>query len=110
MIFRQLVDEPSNTYTFLVACPQTSEAILIDPVYEQVRAVGLALLPAAQELCCWDKKGRSHGQPGARTTRVTATSMAPAPRGLRPDALRLGAKSASLRSARHQLQVNPHSA
>ena len=59
VIFRQLRDEPSNTYTFLVACPQTSEAILIDPVYEQVRAVGPALLPSAQGLCCWDKGRRS---------------------------------------------------
>lgn len=35
VIFRQLFDGPSSTYTFLVACPHTYEAILIDPVYEQ---------------------------------------------------------------------------
>jgi glyoxylase-like metal-dependent hydrolase (beta-lactamase superfamily II) len=36
VIFRQLFDAPSSTYTFLVACPHTHEGILIDPVYEQV--------------------------------------------------------------------------
>jgi hypothetical protein len=36
IIFRQLIDADSSTYTFLLACPQTHEAILIDPVYEQV--------------------------------------------------------------------------
>lgn len=36
VIFRQLFDGASSTYTFLVACPHTKEGILIDPVYEQV--------------------------------------------------------------------------
>jgi hypothetical protein len=36
VIFRQLLDASSSTYTFLLACPETYEAILIDPVYEQV--------------------------------------------------------------------------
>jgi hypothetical protein len=36
-IFRQLVDEASNTYTYLLADAQTKEAVLIDPVLEQVR-------------------------------------------------------------------------
>jgi hypothetical protein len=36
-IFRQLVDEASNTYTYLLADAKTKEAVLIDPVLEQVR-------------------------------------------------------------------------
>jgi glyoxylase-like metal-dependent hydrolase (beta-lactamase superfamily II) len=36
MLFRQLFDPVTSTYTYLVADPQTSEAALIDPVLEQV--------------------------------------------------------------------------
>lgn len=35
MIFRQLFDHESSTYTYLLADPQTREALLIDPVFEQ---------------------------------------------------------------------------
>jgi len=35
MIFRQLYDTRSSTYTYLLADPATREAALIDPVYEQ---------------------------------------------------------------------------
>jgi len=37
LIFRQLLDPRSSTYTYLLADPGTSEAILIDPVFEQAR-------------------------------------------------------------------------
>ncbi len=37
MIFRQLFDPDSWTYTYLLADGGTGEAVLIDPVYEQVR-------------------------------------------------------------------------
>ncbi|AKT38916.1 MBL fold metallo-hydrolase [Chondromyces crocatus] len=44
MIFRQLFDPESSTYTYLVADPITREAALIDPVLEQVdRDLGLVL-------------------------------------------------------------------
>ena len=36
-IFRQLFDPQSSTYTYLLGCSKTKEAILIDPVFEQVR-------------------------------------------------------------------------
>jgi hypothetical protein len=36
IIFRQLFDAASSTYTYLVACPDTQQAALIDPVLEQV--------------------------------------------------------------------------
>ena len=37
MIFRQLFDTQSSTYTYLVADPATRAAVLIDPVFEQAR-------------------------------------------------------------------------
>lgn len=36
MLFRQLIDLATNTYTYLVADLETKEAILVDPVLEQV--------------------------------------------------------------------------
>ena len=48
MIFRQLFDSDSSTYTYLLACEQNREAVLIDTVFEQhardaalVRELGL---------------------------------------------------------------------
>ena len=35
MIFRQLFDTTSSTYTYLLGCPETMVAVIIDPVYEQ---------------------------------------------------------------------------
>ena len=37
LIFRQLFDPQSSTYTYLLADPRTRDAVLIDPVFEQVR-------------------------------------------------------------------------
>jgi len=37
LIFRQLFDQQSSTYTYLLADSTTREAVLIDPVFEQVR-------------------------------------------------------------------------
>lgn len=36
MLFRQLFDRETSTYTYLIASSQTKEAILVDPVLEQV--------------------------------------------------------------------------
>ena len=33
MIFRQLFEELSSTYTYLIACEETRQAVLVDPVY-----------------------------------------------------------------------------
>ena len=51
MIFRQLFDPVSSTYTYLLGDAESGEALLIDPVYEQVprdqallRELGLWLL------------------------------------------------------------------
>jgi glyoxylase-like metal-dependent hydrolase (beta-lactamase superfamily II)/rhodanese-related sulfurtransferase len=37
LIFRQLFDPQSSTYTYLLGCGKSREAVLIDPVFEQVR-------------------------------------------------------------------------
>jgi sulfur dioxygenase len=37
LIFRQLFDPQSSTYTYLLADPASREALLIDPVFEQAR-------------------------------------------------------------------------
>ncbi len=37
LVFRQLFDPTSSTYTYLLGCSHTGEAVLIDPVFEQVR-------------------------------------------------------------------------
>src|SRR5256885_15493908 len=37
MIFRQLFDPQSSTYTYLLAHNASREALLIDPVFEQAR-------------------------------------------------------------------------
>ena len=37
MIFRQLFDPQSSTYTYLLGDPASREAVLIDPVFEQAR-------------------------------------------------------------------------
>ena len=36
-IFRQLFDQQSSTYTYLLGDGESGEAILIDPVFEQAR-------------------------------------------------------------------------
>jgi len=50
MIVRQLFDQVSSTYSYLLACTRTHEAVLIDPVFERhtrdaalVRELGLTL-------------------------------------------------------------------
>ena len=50
MIFRQLFEAESSTYTYLLACRDTGQALLIDPVFETVerdlsilQALGLRL-------------------------------------------------------------------
>lgn len=51
MLFRQLFDKTSSTFTYLVADPDSKKAILIDPVYERfirdsalIRELGLQLV------------------------------------------------------------------
>jgi sulfur dioxygenase len=37
LLFRQLFDPPSSTYTYLLADRHGGKAVIIDPVFEQVR-------------------------------------------------------------------------
>src|SRR3546814_7358854 len=46
MIFRQLFEPESSTYTYLLGCPETRKAVLIDPVLETIERD----LAALQEL------------------------------------------------------------
>lgn len=50
MLFKQLFDEKSSTYTYLISCPDTGETALIDPVLDSIerdlqvlQALGLRL-------------------------------------------------------------------
>ncbi|QOY92744.1 MBL fold metallo-hydrolase [Massilia sp. UMI-21] len=50
MIFRQLFEPLSSTYTYLIGCPETGQAVLIDPVIvtierdlDELRRLGLTL-------------------------------------------------------------------
>ncbi|HEY2517534.1 MAG TPA: MBL fold metallo-hydrolase [Polyangiaceae bacterium] len=58
MLFRQLFDPASSTYTYLLADEQTREAVLIDTVFEQhardaalVRELGLKLVTTVDTHC-----------------------------------------------------------
>ena len=37
IVFRQMFDASSSTYSYLLADPETRDCVLIDPVFEQVR-------------------------------------------------------------------------
>jgi len=58
MIFRQLYDATSSTYTYLLADPGSRQAVLIDPVFERhardvalIRELGLALVCTLDTHC-----------------------------------------------------------
>lgn len=58
MIFRQLFDQTSSTYTYLLADPRSGKAVLVDPVFEQhqrdaalVRELELELLYTLDTHC-----------------------------------------------------------
>lgn len=58
LLFRQLFDSPSNTYSYLLADTDSSQAMLIDPVYEQynrdealIRELGLDLVLSIDTHC-----------------------------------------------------------
>ena len=58
MIFKQLFDQTSGTFSYLLADPHTQEAVFIDTVYEQhdrdlalVRELGLTLKACLETHC-----------------------------------------------------------
>lgn len=52
MLFRQLFDPQSSTYSYLLADPKSREAVLIDPVFEQVRRDAALLSELSLKLVC----------------------------------------------------------
>ncbi len=59
MLFRQLFDPQSSTYSYLLADVATREAVLIDPVYEQVRRDG-ALIEELDLKLVWTLETHVH--------------------------------------------------
>lgn len=58
LIFRQLFDAASSTYTYLLGCPVTRQAVIIDTVFEQhlrdralIEELGLTLLAVLDTHC-----------------------------------------------------------
>jgi hypothetical protein len=41
VVFRQLFESVSSTFTYIVGCAETREAVIIDPVLEKVRPLGM---------------------------------------------------------------------
>ena len=67
MIFRQLFDKTSSTYTYLMASRAGGEALLIDPVFDQtgrylklLEELDLKLVkvigPFSRDGCCYQEK------------------------------------------------------
>lgn len=52
LIFRQLVDPASSTYTYLLADSRTAEAVLIDPVFEQAHRDAALITELGLKLLC----------------------------------------------------------
>lgn len=67
LLFRQLFDSSSCTYSYLLADTQSSQALLIDPVYEQynrdeplIRELGLQLVLCVDTHCHADHVSASY--------------------------------------------------
>ncbi len=52
LIFRQLLDPQSSTYTYLLGDDESHQAVLIDPVFEQVRRDAALIEELGLELLC----------------------------------------------------------
>jgi glyoxylase-like metal-dependent hydrolase (beta-lactamase superfamily II)/rhodanese-related sulfurtransferase len=52
LIFRQVIDPQSSTYTYLLGDTRTSQAVLIDPVFEQARRDAALIAELGLELAC----------------------------------------------------------
>ncbi len=64
IIFRQLFDSASSTYTYVLGHPHSLEAVIIDTVFEQhfrdralVEELGLKLLAVLDTHCHADRAG-----------------------------------------------------
>jgi glyoxylase-like metal-dependent hydrolase (beta-lactamase superfamily II)/rhodanese-related sulfurtransferase len=52
IIFRQIHDARSGTYTYLLADPETTQAVMIDPVFEQARRDSALIRELGLQLLC----------------------------------------------------------
>src|SRR5258707_5037847 len=52
LVFRQLFDPTSSTYTYLLGCSTSKEAVLIDSVFEQVRRDAALIDELGLKLVC----------------------------------------------------------
>ncbi len=52
LIFRQLFDPQSSTYSYLLGCGKSGDAVLIDPVFEQVRRDQALIAELGLKLVC----------------------------------------------------------
>ena len=88
MIFRQLFEPESSTYTYLLGCPETRAAVLVDPVLETVER-DLAALQGLRLHLAWTLETHVHADhvtSAARLRSLTGSRIAcPAVDGL-PDA------------------------
>lgn len=80
MIFRQLFEPASSTYTYLLACEATGKAILIDPVYETIER-DLAVIRQLQLTLAYTLDTHIHADhlTGARKAKMLVGSKIAAP-------------------------------
>ena len=77
MLFRQLFDQDTATFTYLLADEQTREAVLIDPVREQI-ARDMSLLEELELKLAWVLETHVHADP-SRPPGRSASAWAPGP-------------------------------
>lgn len=101
LVFRQLLDSASSTYSYLIADPTTKEALLLDPVLEQVERdlqiideLGLKLTQTANTHCHADHitgSGKIKALRPDVTSAIAAASAAAADVKLSPgDTIKVG--------------------
>ena len=80
MIFRQLFEPSSSTYTYLLGCERTGRAVLVDPVYETIER-DLALVQELQLTLAYTLETHIHADhlTGARKAKSLAGSKIAAP-------------------------------
>ncbi|MCB1740963.1 MAG: MBL fold metallo-hydrolase [Gammaproteobacteria bacterium] len=109
LVFRQLFDQQSSTYTYLLADPANRSAVLIDPVFEQVRR-DIALLDELGLRLKWTLETHVHADHvtggwllrdalGSRIAISAASGAEGADRYLQPgDSVDFGARSLQVRA------------
>lgn len=89
MLFRQLFEPESSTYTYLLACPDTGQAVLVDPVVETLERDLGALRQLGLRLA-FSLDTHIHAD------HITSGDRAPGESALRADDARAGIRGGSL--------------